>query len=100
MRQLRSYGSVGASGLKRPVSTRTFKFTAANKQSKHRAEDRPQPSAHGLFEAPSPSSPKRAGGVMSLSGHVLHLSNIVFPFIQTVNFLGHHFRNRHQYGFQ
>jgi hypothetical protein len=30
MRQLRSYGSVGASGLKRPVSTRTVNFTAAN----------------------------------------------------------------------
>ena len=52
-------------------------FTAYNTQSKHRAEYRPRPSAHGLSEAPSPSSPKRAGGVMSLSGHVLHLSNVV-----------------------
>jgi hypothetical protein len=53
-----------------------YKATAHNKQSKHRAEDRPRPTAHGLFEAPSPSSPKRAGGVMSLSGHVLRLSNV------------------------
>jgi len=52
-------------------------FTAYNTQSKHRAEYRPRPSAHGLFEAPSPSSPKRAGGVMSLSGHVLRLWNVV-----------------------
>jgi hypothetical protein len=51
-------------------------FTAYNTQSKHRAEYRPRPSAHGLFEAPSPSSPKRAGGVMSLSGHVLRLWDV------------------------